>query len=535
MTIDELIHGLDIERIGDPSARICDLTEDSTTVMPGSLFVARKGLAADGRRYIADAIAAGAGAVLTDDAASVPTSLRPRITILTASDLPNAAAAIADRFYGSPSRELSLVGITGTNGKTTVTHLVHHVVNHAGIRCGMIGTVAVDDGSELTAAEMTTPPALEINRTLSQMVEAGCGAAVIEVSSHAIDQKRAAALAFDVGVFTNLTGDHLDYHGTMEAYAATKATFFAALPPDAVAVVNIDDPHAHRMLADCRARVVRCASQGPDDIDATVAVHDATMDGVDLTLTGPWGVIDAHVALVGRHNAMNILQAAVTAHAMGVSAEQLQAGLETCAPPPGRLEAVTTPESPFAVFVDYAHTDDALDNVLRTVRPLVPTGGDLFVVFGCGGDRDVTKRPRMARVACSLADRIVITSDNPRTEQPERIIDQVMTGVPYAKRDRVTRRTDRADAIDFAMRSAKAGDIIVIAGKGHEDCQIVPDSRGGTLRLPFDDRIQARAVLRSIGITPAPLPQPALHARDDAVDSHDDLDHELFPFEASSA
>ena len=513
MILRELIDGLPVKAVRtDESAdvRICDVTDDSRTVMPGSLFVARPGMVDDGRKFIPDAVHNGAVAILTAGMDHLPDGLDRRAVLLLAEDVPGVSAKIAERFFGSPSSRLTLIGVTGTNGKTTVTHLVHHLLNAAGIRCGLIGTVAIDDGREFTTAELTTPPALEISRTLCQMLEAGCAAATLEVSSHAIVQKRTSALNFDIGIFTNLSGDHLDYHGSMEAYAEAKADFFRQLSPQATAVVNADDPYCEKMLADCRAQVRRCTfagNEGEKQADASVRVLAANMTATEMQLLGPWGEMTVTVPLVGEHNAMNVLQAATAAYLAGVAAEDISQHLAGCHPPPGRLEAVTAPDADFAVFVDYAHTDDALRNVLRSLRPLVKDKGKLRVVFGAGGDRDREKRPRMAEAACKLADEIIITSDNPRSENPELIIDEIMQGVPYEKREHVRRIMDRGRAIRTAIQSAQAGDIVIIAGKGHEDYQIIADDQGGTRRIDFDDRLVARTALaeRGVAVTTTPV------------------------------
>jgi UDP-N-acetylmuramoyl-L-alanyl-D-glutamate--2,6-diaminopimelate ligase len=513
MTLRELIAGFDL-RLSDSSGasdpRICDISEDSRTVMPGTLFVARPGLESDGRKYIAEAVRGGAVAILTTDFEAVPERLRDRVAILTSPRLEMVVASLAERFFGEPSRSLSLVGVTGTNGKTTITHVLHALLNATGRRCGLIGTVSVDDGRDFSAAELTTPPALEVSRTLSQMVESGCVAAALEVSSHALKQGRTAALHFDVGVFTNLTGDHLDYHGDMESYADCKAELFLELPQDATAIINIDDPWSNRMIEACSCSVIRCSARIESGADAVVEVVEESMAGARLRLGSPWGNLEATTRLVGKHNAMNVLQAALSAQAVGVEAAEIAEALRHCQPPPGRLETVTAPGAPFALFVDYAHTDDALRNVLAAARPLVPAEGRLTVVFGCGGDRDRSKRPRMANVACELADRVYITSDNPRTEDPEGIVAEIMQGVPYERRQVVTRRTDRALAIREAVANAKPGDLLIIAGKGHEDNQIVADGMGGSVKLPFDDREHARAALAEIGVPAVAIPQAPL-------------------------
>lgn len=517
MNLGELIAGLKVRPAGragaDPAVRICDITDDSRTVVPGSLFIARPGTAADGRKFIPDAVKAGAAAVLTDDpGVSIPRG--DRVALLVSDDLPIVAAQIAERFYGSPSSRLDLIGITGTNGKTTTAHLVHQILNGVGVRCGLIGTVLIDDGREVAPATLTTPPATELSRTLGVMVENNCSAAVMEVSSHALDQGRVAALSYDIAVFTNLTGDHLDYHGTMEEYAAAKARLFRMLPESGWAIVNAEDGHAGAMLRECRAHVLRCfvdesaqparkpAPPPPGECRATI--RSMTMSGMRVAFAGPWGHFETDLRLVGRHNAMNSLQALAACHAAGVQPQALERQITVAAAPPGRLEPVTAPSDPFAVLVDYAHTDDALRKVLATLRPLLavrPAGsrqahpGRLSVVFGCGGDRDATKRPRMGAAAAELADSVIVTSDNPRTERPSEIIDQILSGVPGEERHKVVVDADRSRAIQRAIEHARPGDIVLIAGKGHETEQIMPDGRGGTIRHEFDDRQVAKGAL----------------------------------------
>jgi UDP-N-acetylmuramoyl-L-alanyl-D-glutamate--2,6-diaminopimelate ligase len=516
MNLGELIHGLDVRAVPGAllSVRVCDLTEDSRTAVPGSLFVARSGLKADGKRFVADAVAAGAVAVLTDDPGLEAPS--PTIPVVYSPSLPAASAALAERFYGQPSRSLLLAGVTGTNGKTTITFLIWQLLNASDVRCGLIGTVLVDDGREVGPAAMTTPPAIEVSRSLASMVEAGCRAASMEVSSHALDQRRTDGLAFRVGVFTNLTGDHLDYHGTMENYAAAKARLFEALPPTATAIINADDPWGARMASVSRAPVWTTSIAGRGDATCRARVDNADIHGMDLRLEGPWGAIDARVPLIGAYNAMNVLQAVAAAHALGLSREALAAGIPVLQAPPGRLERVSTPTDDIAVFVDYAHSDDSLASVLTAVGSQIPGRGGtgarvasragapeaaiapssrLWAVFGCGGDRDRTKRPRMGLAAAQRADVIVVTSDNPRTERPASIIDQILGGIPDGARDRVTVQADRARAIHLAVSGAAPGDVVVIAGKGHETEQILPDGKGGTVRTHFDDREVAREAL----------------------------------------
>jgi UDP-N-acetylmuramoyl-L-alanyl-D-glutamate--2,6-diaminopimelate ligase len=531
MDLSELIAGIDVERSVAHAGpcRVCDITEDSRTVVPGSLFIARQGLKSDGKQYIADAAIAGAAAVLTDDR-SLTSPSGFKLPVVYSNNVPLASALIAERFYGNPTKALKLAGATGTNGKSTITYLIYRLMNAAKVQCGLIGTVLVDDGTEVARAAMTTPPAIELSRSFWRMIDAGCAAATIEVSSHALDQHRADALSFDVGVFTNLTGDHLDYHKTMDNYAAAKARLFQLLPATGTAIVNADDQGTPRMIQNCKARVWKCALNaapneadpaGKDECRATVL--DATMDGMSIAMEGPWGVIEAQVPLIGRYNAMNVLQAAAACFAMGLTREQVAAGLPKLTAPPGRLQKVSTAKDDITVFVDYAHSDDSLRNCLASVAAVIPgrqhagsmlrqaagtqrtsplparsgepTTGRLWVIFGCGGDKDRTKRPRMGAAAIEEADMVVITSDNPRTERPGDIVDEILTGIPKDQRDRVSVQIDRARAIRHAIEEAHPGDVVVIAGKGHENEQILPAGHGETIKVHFDDCEVAQTIL----------------------------------------
>ncbi|MHC4948919.1 MAG: UDP-N-acetylmuramoyl-L-alanyl-D-glutamate--2,6-diaminopimelate ligase [Planctomycetota bacterium] len=488
MKIADLIHDLPCELVrGSPQAVVRDVTDDSRRAGPGSLFVARPGTATDGARYIDAALDAGAVAVLT--AAPDPGARRPDAAVLRADDVAAVGARLAERILGDPSRALRLVGITGTNGKTTTAHLAHQLLAADGGRCGLVGTVHTDDGRDRRTSTLTTPGSADLSATLRRMVDHGCDACVMEVSSHALGQRRTDGLRFDVAVFTNLSGDHLDYHGTMDAYRRAKRRLFEAIETDGWGVVNVDDPAGPHMAAACAGRV-RTTSLADRGADCHAELRSAGIDGLRARLRGPWGDLDVRLPLVGRHNASNALQAAAVADALGVPGAVIRAALETATAPPGRLEPVTDAAHGFAVLVDYAHTDDALVNVLAALSPLVPDGGRLRVVFGCGGDRDRTKRPRMARAAWRFADEVIVTSDNPRTEDPDAIVDEIMTGVPAGRADRTTRIVDRAEAIRAAVRRAAPGDVVLIAGKGHEDYQIV-----GTDRRPFDDRVVAAEAL----------------------------------------
>ena len=485
MKLAQLIEGLPIRvtRGDADGVRICDLTEDSRSAMPGSLFVARTGQRADGTRFIADADRAGAVAILAE---REPAGLLRSVVLLTDA-VPLMTAKLAERFYGNPSDRVSVIGVTGTNGKTTVAWLMRSLLQAAGTRCGLMGTIMVDDGRGERPASHTTAPAIELSRSLAVMAEHKLGHAAIEVSSHALDQHRASGVRFAAGVFTNLSGDHLDYHGTMDNYAAAKARLFEMLPAGAVAIVNADDPWHARMVKRTAARVVRCGI-GHECLAETVA---AAASGTDVVLRGPWGAARGRVALVGGHNVENLLHA-VAAGVMtsDLDAPAIEAALASVGAPPGRLEPVGAGQP--RVLVDYAHTDDALARVLASVREVM-TEGRLWVVFGCGGDRDRTKRPRMGAAAAAGADRVVVTSDNPRTESPSAIIDEVLAGI--ADRDRVAVHADREAAIRSAICDAGEHDVVLIAGKGHETEQIVPDGSGGTRALAFDDRAVAADAL----------------------------------------
>jgi UDP-N-acetylmuramyl-tripeptide synthetase len=497
-----LIEGLGVRvAVGRAAGvRVCDLTEDSRTALPGSLFVARAGLKADGRAYATQAVEAGAVAVLTDNAGGLHLGEHMPAVVLEAEDLPGVSAAMAERFWGAPTRRLALVGITGTNGKSTTAHLVHRLLNASGVRCGLIGTVETDDGREVGPSAMTTPPAIELSRTLATMVEHGCAAAAMEVSSHALDQGRAAGLRFAVGVFTNLTRDHLDYHKTMDAYAEAKRRLFTLLPADGLAVTNADDPRG-AWMAEPAARRVLCSM---DAGDWRVRIAAATLAGIDLEIHGPEYELRGRLGLVGAHNAMNALKAVAAADEVlrgrGVEAAKrarlLAAAIERLDAPAGRLERVSSDEDQIWALVDYAHTDDALARTLRATREAMPADAELWVVFGCGGDRDTTKRPLMGRAAAELADRVVVTSDNPRSEPPGEIVKQILAGMTATQRGRAAVHIERERAIQHAIEQAPRGSVVVIAGKGHEREQIVAGPGGVLESRPFDDRAVARAWLK---------------------------------------
>ncbi|MBL9147576.1 MAG: UDP-N-acetylmuramoyl-L-alanyl-D-glutamate--2,6-diaminopimelate ligase [Phycisphaerae bacterium] len=473
---------------------IRSITDDSRRVTAGGLFVARAGTAKDGRAFVADAIGRGAVAILGDAALELPDGVRGIVAATTA-DPARTAATIAHRFHGDPTRELRVLGVTGTNGKTTIAYLTQQLLAASAPRTkaksGLIGTVEIDDGAGRTPSNLTTPGAFELAALFGRMVANGCTHASMEVSSHALHQGRVAGVRFDCASFTNLTGDHLDYHKTMDAYAAAKAILFESLDDDAWRILNVDDPWSKRMDVG-RSNRLACSLTDPR-ADCLASIEDVGLTAMRVTFRGPWGTFTIPLPLVGRHNAINALEAAAAAWTQGIDGATLEHALRSCEAPPGRLQPVVAARANdvgFSVLVDYAHSDDALLNVLTALRPVVPDGGQLRVVFGCGGDRDRTKRPRMAAVACAHADHVIVTSDNPRTEDPQAIVADIVAGVPTNAKPKVDVEVDRAKAIALAVRAARRGDVVLIAGKGHEDYQIV-----GTEKRAFDDRLVARAAM----------------------------------------
>ncbi len=466
---------------GVPNIEITGICEDSRQVQPGNVFIARSGAQANGAAFLADAAARGAAAAIVGS--KVTPSPLPQVVI---PDPAAAASRLANLFYGDPSAKVRVLGVTGTNGKTTTTYLIRHILAIVKARCGMIGTVEIDDGQTRREASMTTPAATDIAALLASMRDKGCRACAIEVSSHALDQSRVSGVTFAGAAFTNLTGDHLDYHKTMDNYAAAKAALFSTLSQTAVAVVNDDDKFSDRMVRDCHGRVIRFGFGKSADYRARdIAI---TSSGSNFILHTPDGRAEVKMQLIGRHNIENALAAAaLVGEVFGLSVHQIAAGLREAPGAPGRLQPVRAGQ-PFAVLVDYAHTDDALENVLTALRPL--TRGKLRVLFGCGGDRDNTKRPRMARTAEKLADAVYITSDNPRTEKPQSIVDEIVDGLSAAGRRTAFVEIDRHAAIQQILADAEPGDVVLIAGKGHENYQII-----GTEKRHFDDVEEATRAL----------------------------------------
>lgn len=462
------------------------VTYDSRRAVPGAVFVALKGLKADGAAFADQAAARGAVAVVAES----PRPASPTVPWLAVTDARLALACLAAEFHGHPSREMPVVGITGTNGKTTTAYLLASIYEAAGVAAGLLGTVEYRIGRHAREASRTTPEAPELQGLLREMRAAGCGACVMEVSSHALALKRVEGLRFAAGIFTNLTRDHLDFHGDMEAYFAAKQRLFDMLPPDAPGVVNLDDPRGAALAARCRRPVTYAVTRAAD---VTAGAIQMTLRGLVFDVQTPRGRVAVRSALVGRPNAFNILAAIAAAQALGLPLDAIERGVAALPGVPGRFEIVSGPADEITVVVDYAHTDDALRNLLETARPLA--AGRLVTVFGCGGERDRTKRPLMGMVAARLSDLVVITSDNPRGEDPQGIIEEIARGIAgargaAARAPEVLRIADRAAAIARAVDAARAGDLVLIAGKGHERYQQIGDRV-----LPFDDAEVARAAL----------------------------------------
>ncbi len=471
-----------VER-GGPDVAITGLAGDSRKVNPGDLFVATPGVHHDGLAFVAEALARGAVGVV----AHSRESLAPDVPFLGVPDVRAAKALLACEFYGHPSRRLKVVGITGTNGKTTTAHMLRSILTMDGALPGVIGTLGAWLGREHVPLANTTPDAIELQRLMARMVDENLATCVMEVSSHALAQMRVFGIDFDVGVFTNLTNDHLDFHRTMEEYATVKGGLFESLAPGAIAVLNAADPMSERYRRLTRATPMTYAVARDADVRGDITRLDADGTVVRLRHAASGLSLGISLRMVGQHNVQNALAAAAAALALGLPPSAIGTGLFSLSSVPGRLESVDCGQD-FRVLVDYAHTPDALAAVLTLLRPL--TRGRLHVVFGCGGDRDRTKRPLMGGAVAECADELYVTSDNPRNEDPEAILDEVLCGVPAEIAGASHRIVDRREAIASACGAARGGDIVLIAGKGHETTQILGDEV-----VPFDDREVAREVL----------------------------------------
>ena len=469
-----------VQVLGSSEKVITDVTADSRTVQAGSLFIALRGATVDGHKFVPMAAQKGAVAALVEE---VPAEVPEGLTLLVVEDTRAAMEIITPYFYDYPGKRLRMIGVTGTNGKTTTTNIIRMILRKAGYKVGLIGTINIMIEDEETVSHNTTPDVVDLQKTLYAMVCAGCDYCVMEVSSHALALKRVAGIEYDCAVLTNITQDHLDFHKTMENYRDAKSLLFEHLTdgdkPNKNAVFNMDDPSSAIIKARTKANVLTYGKGHENDIyplSFTVAPKH-----MQLALATPAGEMDLELKITGEFNVYNVMGAVAAMLAENISKEIIISVLDGFDGVPGRFQLVEAGQ-PYTVIVDYAHTPDGLENVLKTARSI--TRGKLWAVFGCGGDRDNKKRPIMGGLALELADKVVVTSDNPRTEDPELIIDEIFTAlqsVPEGKE--VFRLSDRREAIHFALAHAAEDDVIMIAGKGHENYQILKDRT-----IHFDDK-----------------------------------------------
>jgi UDP-N-acetylmuramoyl-L-alanyl-D-glutamate--2,6-diaminopimelate ligase len=472
----ELIGVLENPRVvGDPGVEIGGLAYDSRRVGDGTLFFCVVGERSDGHDFAPAAVEAGAAALVVERELELP------VTQIVVGDARAAMAPVAARFWGDPTADLRVAGVTGTNGKTTTAFLIREVLESASIRCGLLGTVKQVVAGVEEEVERTTPEAIDLQATFRRMLDGGDAACAMEVSSHALALHRSDSIHYEVALFTNLTQDHLDFHADMEDYFGAKRLLFEMRPGNAI--VNVDDPYGRRLADEFEALTFSA-----DGRDADFSASEATFDASGARFSV--GEVEVRTRLPGHFNVANALAAFAAASAMGVGGAEIAAALAAAGAPPGRFEPIDEGQ-PFTVLVDYAHTPDSLDNVLAAARRLTG-GGRLISVFGAGGDRDRDKRPRMGRAAAARSDLTIVTSDNPRSEAPDAIVEEILAGID--DRDGVEAEVDRRAAIALALSRARAGDTVVVAGKGHEQGQEFEEGR----KIPFDDREVAREELRRL-------------------------------------
>ena len=476
MKLKELIKNLNIISItGEQNKEIASVTFDSRSVEKDSLFVAIEGEKFDGHEFISDAIAKGANVIVLQKSDSIPKTENNDITYIITDNSRKSLSRIAANFYDNPSHKINLTGVTGTNGKTSIATLLYELFTEMGYKCGVLSTIANYIAGTKSEATHTTPDSIAINSLLSNMVEQGCEYCFMEVSSHSINQDRIEALKFRGGIFTNLTHDHLDYHLTFRNYLNCKKRFFDEMPQSAFALTNIDDKNGKVMLQNTHAEIHTYSAKSMADFK--VRIIERSIEGTLLNINGK----EVWTRFIGDHNALNITAVYGAAILLGAQQDDVLKGISKLKSVPGRLDYVVGPENRIAA-VDYAHTPDALENVLTTLRT-IDRDGELYVVFGCGGDRDRTKRPEMGAIAAKYATRVVVTSDNPRSEEPDAIIADIKQGMDIKARAKSLFITDRKEAIRTALMMSGPGAIILIAGKGHEDYQIIKG-----IRYHFDDK-----------------------------------------------
>ena len=462
VTIEELVSGLkSVSIIGNAAAQVTDIQLDSRKVTPGCLFVAMRGTTVDGHQFIPKAIELGASAVLCE---TVPEQKAAGVTYVQVADCEDAVGPVATRFFGNPTDKIKLVGVTGTNGKTTIATLLYNMFRKFGYKCGLISTVCNYIDGEPVPADHTTPDAVTLNRLLGRMADEGCKYVFMECSSHAIVQRRIGGLKYAGGIFTNLTRDHLDYHKTVENYLKAKKMFFDGLGKDAFMVTNLDDRNGLVMAQNTKAKVTTYSLRSMSDFKGRLL--ESSFEGMLMEINGK----EAFFRFIGKFNASNLLAVYGTAVNLGRDPMEVLTVMSTLVPVNGRFDAIRSPKG-YTAIVDYAHTPDALTNVLTTIVDVLDGKGQIITVVGAGGNRDKGKRPLMAKESVKYSDRVIITSDNPRFEEPQDIINDMLAGLTKEDMQKVIAITDRREAIRTACMMAKAGDVILVAGKGHEDYQ----------------------------------------------------------------
>ncbi len=483
MKLNELLKNVEVLNTqGDVDVEITGVNIDSRRIEAGHLFVAIPGTVTDGHKFIPKAIELGATAVLCE---KLPEEQDPKVTFVQVASTESCVGEVATQFYGDPSRKLKLVGVTGTNGKTTIATLLYNMFRKFGHKCGLLSTVCNYIEDEAIPADHTTPDPIELNRLLAQMVNAGCEYAFMECSSHAIAQKRIGGLKFAGGLFTNLTRDHLDYHKTFENYRDAKKAFFDGLEKDAFAITNADDKNGMVMVQNCKANVKTYSTRTMADFKAKII--ECHFEGMYLDINGK----EVGVQFIGKFNVSNLLAVYGAARMLGVSADDALVVMSTLHSVSGRLQPVRSPEG-YTAIVDYAHTPDALENVLNAIHEVLSGKGKVITVCGAGGNRDKGKRPLMAREAVRQSDRVIITSDNPRYEEPQAIINDMMEGLTPQQKRKVVTIVDRREAIRAACMMATKGDVVLVAGKGHEDYQEICG-----VKHHFDDREELETLFAS--------------------------------------
>ncbi len=474
-----------LETIGSTDVEVLSLQMDSRKVKQGDCFVAVKGTVSDGHSFISKCIEQGASTILCE---VLPSEINPNVTYIRVQNSSRSLGTMASNFYCNPSSQMKVVGVTGTNGKTSTVTLLFRLFTKLGKKVGLLSTVQNQINEEIIPSTHTTPDAIALNALMKQMVDAGCEYCFMEVSSHAVEQNRIEGLKFQGAVFTNITHDHLDYHKTFENYLKAKKRFFDELPSTAFALTNADDRNGNVMLQNTKATKNTYSLKTPSDFKCKVMENN--VGGLQLELDG----VEMHTRLIGDFNAYNLTAVYAVARLLGVEKQEALTVLSSLAPPEGRFDQIISAKEKIVGIVDYAHTPDALKNVLQTIQAVRNGNESVITVVGCGGDRDAAKRPIMAEIACKFSNQVILTSDNPRSEDPDEILRQMNTGVPVTDKRKVLTITDRREAIKTAVTLARKSDIILLAGKGHEKYQEIKG-----VKSHFDDKEELSRMFAEMG------------------------------------